>query len=227
MKPNIQRRFWLAPRGWFHWINVFCFTLLLFTGLVIMWRIELGLEGADVKIALKRIHAVIGYVFAINLFLWATQNFGRLIQKNDKSFANLKNLLLYPSRLSVSKSLPTSDVARVSRTLVFVIVVSLVTQVVTGLIRAGTDLYYPPFGGFVAEYVADSPKSVALLKPQDDSHTNRTRYKRVSQAKLPLGKIHIYNAYLLLLLGTLHIRIASDLSRVKRPTQPELTENNG
>ena len=58
---------WDAPTRWFHWVNALCVLLLIFVGLVFLFRQDLGLKGGEAKIALQKLHVGIGYVFAVNL----------------------------------------------------------------------------------------------------------------------------------------------------------------
>lgn len=64
---------WDAPTRSFHWINALAVLGLIATGVGILTGNLLGLSPAG-KIALKSVHAVFGYVMAVNLlwrFVWA------------------------------------------------------------------------------------------------------------------------------------------------------------
>ena len=64
---------WDAPTRWFHWINALAVVGLIGTGLIILFDNALGLSASG-KVTLKSVHALFGYVMALNLlwrFAWA------------------------------------------------------------------------------------------------------------------------------------------------------------
>ncbi len=79
------------------------------------------------------------------------------------------------------------------------------TQVVTGLLRAGTDIYYPPFGSYVASQVAAEGVDPASLIPYDKTGVDEAAYKALGEFKGPFGLAHLYSAYTLVALILLHI----------------------
>ena len=76
---------------------------------------------------------------------------------------------------------------------------------VTGLIRAGTDIYYPPFGSIAAEYVAQPGVDPDSLIPYDTSAVDKEKYDAMKAFKKPFGTIHIYTSYFLMFLIIVHI----------------------
>jgi Ni,Fe-hydrogenase I cytochrome b subunit len=60
---------WSLSVRWFHWINVLCVLGLIFVGLIMLYKKDLGITSLDAKVALKTLHVTIGYVFATNLLL--------------------------------------------------------------------------------------------------------------------------------------------------------------
>jgi cytochrome b len=91
------------------------------------------------------------------------------------------------------------------RLAVTVMMISLLVMAVTGLVRAGTDIYYPPFGSIAAEYVAAEGVDPATLKPYDKTFVDAAKMKELSAFKGPFGEVHIYTSYFLMLLIFLHI----------------------
>ena len=81
----------------------------------------------------------------------------------------------------------------------------MAVMAVTGLIRAGTDIYYPPFGSLVAEYVAAPGTDPASLIPYDPAGMEPSRAERIKAFKKPFGSIHVYTAYMLMFLIIVHI----------------------
>ena len=64
---------WDAATRWFHWINALAVVGLIGTGLIILFDNALGLSASG-KVTLKSVHALFGYVMALNLlwrFAWA------------------------------------------------------------------------------------------------------------------------------------------------------------
>ena len=78
-------------------------------------------------------------------------------------------------------------------------------MMITGLIRAGTDIYFPPFGSIAASHVAAAGIPPSQIKPYDKTGTNADRMAELQAFKKPVGLIHIYGAYTLWILIFLHI----------------------
>ena len=83
----------------------------------------------------------------------------------------------------------------------------LVTMAGTGLIRAGTDIYFPPFGTIAAGYVAKEGVDPAQILPYDKTNVNLEKYKALKSFKKPFGTVHIYLSYFLMLLILIHIAV--------------------
>lgn len=79
------------------------------------------------------------------------------------------------------------------------------TQVVTGLVRAGTDIYYPPFGAYIAAQVAAEGVDPASLVPYDKTGMDEDAARALGDFKGPFGQVHLYSAYSLMALILLHI----------------------
>jgi cytochrome b len=76
---------------------------------------------------------------------------------------------------------------------------------VSGLVRAGTDVYLPPFGSLVVGYVAASGANPAAIQPYIAAGTNPQRVAVVKEFKEPFGTVHKYAAYTLMAFILLHI----------------------
>ena len=82
----------------------------------------------------------------------------------------------------------------------------LMAQAVTGLVLAGTDLYKPPFGAVIAEWVTDGdPQMLANLKPGSKEHVNTDKYSEMRSFRKPYVTVHLYVFYFLSVFITLHI----------------------
>jgi cytochrome b len=76
---------------------------------------------------------------------------------------------------------------------------------VSGLVIAGTDIYYPPFGQYFASSIAQDKSQVALIKPYSKENIDADAYKEMRSFRKPFITAHVYSFYILLLLIPLHI----------------------
>ena len=197
---------WDLPVRIFHWINFLSIISLFFMGFVMLYKKELGITGLEAKIALKTVHVFIGYVFATNLLirlLWAF--IGNRNARWSAFLPQLSRISAYLASLRSSQSQVWVGHNPLGRLAVSFLYLLLVTQAVTGLVRAGTDIYYPPFGAWVQEYVAANPAQADQLKPYDESQVNSEKYAELKAFKSPFGAVHLYTAYVLLAMLVLHI----------------------
>lgn len=149
MTTKIQRhKVWDKTTRIFHWLNAATVLSLITVGILILNADLFGIEGAA-KVLLKEIHAYIGYVFVINLIwrlIWAFigNHYARWRQILPSGHDYLKSLKRYIANLRSGirqQYLGHNPIARLIISLFFLL---LSLQATTGLIIAGTDLYYPP-----------------------------------------------------------------------------------
>lgn len=84
----------------------------------------------------------------------------------------------------------------------------LAGQAITGLVLAGTDLYLPPFGHEIAEWVTRSGEEhekILNLKPGSNDDVDSEAYTEMRKFRKPFITIHVYSFYVLLVAITLHI----------------------
>ena len=205
-----------AYRAWdpivrlFHWINVLCILGLIAVGLVILNAKTLGVS-TEGKILLKTVHVYIGYVFAVNLswrLLWGFigGRFARwrAILPLGGRYVHWLGLYLKGTQSGHTPHfLGHNPMARLMVTLLFAL---LTTQMVTGLVLAGTDLYYPPFGGKIAEWVAQSPEQADAVKPYSKANVNPDSYKAMRDFRKPYITLHVWVFYTLL--GAIFVHLA-------------------
>lgn len=200
---------WSSSNRWFHWINFLCVTGLIFVGLIMIYKKELGITGNDAKIALKALHAIIGYVFATNLLIRLVSGFIGPSSARFKQFIPGKNFMqeLQTYRASLKAGKPQQFIGHnpLGKLAVSALFLLLIILAMSGLIRAGTDIYYPPFGSMVTSYVAQDGTDPASLIPYDKQGVNKDKMASLKAFKSPIGKIHLYAAYLIMLLIILHI----------------------
>lgn len=207
---NIQEyRVWDVPTRVFHWVNFLAVISLIFVGLLMMYKKELGITGVPAKVGLKELHVSIGYVFAANLLLRLLWGFV------GNQYARWRSIL--PGRgfvaqlrsywASVKAGEPQTWLGHnpMGRLAVSAMLLLMLVLAGSGLIRAGTDVYYPPFGGFVAEHVATDGVDPASLRPYDKTGTDPQRMAELRAFKGPFGELHQYAAFLLMALIVIHI----------------------
>jgi cytochrome b len=196
----------------FHWLNVICILGLASVGMMILYNKSFGVS-ADGKILLKTIHAYFGYVFVLNLgwrIIWGFIG-GKYARWNAilpfrKGFK--LSLDAYSKGLQENRPqawLGHNPIAKLMVTFMFVLMIS---QATTGLVLAGTDLYLPPFGHEVAEWVTGSGEDhskLAGLKAGSKDGVDSAAYKEMREFRSPYGTIHKYGFYLLMFAVFLHI----------------------
>jgi len=192
---------WDAPTRWFHWINVLAVLGLIATGLVILTGGSLGFSSEG-KITLKSVHVIFGYVMAVNLlwrFIWAF--FGnryarwQAILPGGRGFGSA--LRAYVASFLTGEPEQYVGHNPLARIGVTVLLLLLVIQVITGLALAGTDLYWPPFGGLVADWVAAPGVDPGTLVPGTKELTDETAYQSMRDFRAPIVDTHEITFYLL------------------------------
>ncbi|MGL4473307.1 MAG: cytochrome b/b6 domain-containing protein [Shewanella sp.] len=203
-----EYKVWHLSVRLFHWINVLLIFTLSLLGLVMMFKAELGIEGLAAKIGLKQIHVLFGYVFVINLVVRLLAGF-MLSGKNSwhALFSARKSNEIKPYLQAIKSDSPPQYLGHnpLGRLAVITLYLLLIIMATSGLFRAGTDIYYPPFGHMIQSYLADDGVSPASIKPYDKTGVKTEQEQKLSPIKGLVGKIHLYGAYLLWILLVLHI----------------------
>lgn len=200
---------WDLPTRLFHWVNFLCIILLSILGLIMLNKGAIGISGKEAGIGLKVLHVSVGYLFVANLIVrvlwgffggyysrWSTLLPGKNFKKELSSY-----------RASLKSGKPQTFIGHnpMGRLSIVVLLLLLVLMTCTGMIRAGTDIYYPPFGFFAASYVSAEGVSASEIKPYDETGTNAQKLADLKAFKKPIGQIHIYGAYVLWLMVLLHL----------------------
>lgn len=205
-------RVWDRTVRIFHWVDVICIIGLIGVGLVILNNKSLGISS-DGKILLKTVHVYFGYVFALNLtwrLLWGFigKGFARWSAVLPCGKGYLKKLISYIRNFSSDQVAPYAGHNPLARLMVSLMFLLLITQAVTGLLLAGTDLYFPPFGHEIAEWVADTGEDHAKLtqlKPGSKEGLDPIAYQEMRAFRKPFVTVHEYAFYLLSVAILLHI----------------------
>ena len=200
---------WDVPTRWFHWINALAVIALIATGLVVLNDDALGLSASG-KILLKGIHVTFGYFLAANLlwrFVWAF--FGnrythwRGILPGGPGY--LTALRAYAASFlsgEPQQYVGHNPLARIGVSLLFLL---LVIQVATGLVVARTDLFWPPFGHWFAQWVAARGVAPATVQPGAPDLIDKASYQAMRAFRRPFVTVHEFAFYALAVVIALHL----------------------
>ena len=200
---------WNLHTRLFHWINFLCVILLSILGLIMLNKGSIGISGREAGIGLKALHVLIGYVFGINLLVRLLSGFfgprhGRwstLIP--GKTFK--QDITAYKQSLKSGQSQTFIGHNPKGRLSVLVMLLLLTVIMATGLIRAATDIYYPPFGNIAASFVAADGVPSAEIKPYDKTGTDADKLAALQSFKGIYGTVHVYGVYVLWVLILIHL----------------------
>jgi len=200
---------WDTPTRWFHWINVLCVITLTAFGLVILNASALGV-GNPGKIALKTLHVRVGYVFTANLvfrFIWAFlgNRYARWRAFLPGGAGYLRALRRYTSALISGHPEQYAGHNPIGRLAVLVLLLLLLIQAVTGLLLAGTDIFYPPFGSWIAQWIAAPGIDPSTLVPYALETYDTIAYDSMRALRAPLVSIHLYGFYVLMAVVVVHV----------------------
>ncbi len=205
----VAYRVWDAPTRWFHWVNALSVLGLMATGLLILFSGDLDVSPAG-KVTLKTIHVWIGYVMTVNLlwrFVWAF--FGnryarwKAILPGGRGY--LASLEAYVSAFLAGHPKRYLGHNPVGRLAVFVILLLLVFQAGTGLVLAGTDIFYPPFGKWIAGWIAAPNIDPVTLTPLARDMIDPKAYAAMRSFRAPFAELHEIGFYLFAGIVFVHI----------------------
>lgn len=204
-----EYRVWDLSTRWFHWTNAVCVVALMGIGTVILNGGVLGLSN-DGKVLLKTWHVWIGYLFLANLawrLVWAF--FGnrharwRSILPGGRGYA--RALGDYLSVLRSGRAEPYLGHNPLGRLAVTGLLLLLLVQGLTGLVLAGTDIYYPPFGSAIAQWIAADGVDPAALVPYRPELLDASANDAMRALRAPIVETHELLFFVLIGLVVLHI----------------------
>lgn len=202
-------RVWDASVRWFHWINFACVLGLMAVGLIIMNDKALGMTN-DGKILLKTVHVYIGYVFAANLFwrlIWAfiggTHARWRAILPVGSGY--MHEVGAYIADVRAARPRQYLGHNPLGRLAVTVLLLLLLSQAVTGLVLAGTDIFYPPLGSWIANWIAAPGVDPATLVPYAPEMYDKAKFDAMREFRKPFIEVHEIGFYILLVAALVHI----------------------
>lgn len=200
---------WDSCTRWFHWINVLCIVMLTAVGIAILNDDALGLS-TNGKILLKEIHTWIGYAFVLNLLwriVWVFRGnryarWNAILPGGKGYLQAVRNYAVAFISGKPEHYLGHNPLGRIS---VFVLFILLIVQALTGLVLAGTDLFYPPFGHWIAQWVAAPCVPPDTLMPYAQEMYDAQAYTSMRAFRKPFITVHEYNFYVLSFVTFLHI----------------------
>ncbi len=204
--PIKSYKVWDRTTRIFHWINVLAVIILLIIGTIIFNGKMFGLTG-DGKVMMKTVHVYVGYVFVLNLswrLIWGFiggpyARWGAILPKFGKQLSD------YRGSLKAGKPQAYAGLNPLGRFAVSLLLLALTVQAVTGLVIAGTDIYFPPFGFMITEWVAAAGLDPATLVPGDKSMVDADAYKEMRAFRKPYIQTHVATYYALLGLIFMHV----------------------
>ena len=209
MSEYTSQAVWDRGTRWFHWLNVLCVLALAAVGIAILNANALGVPNAG-KVTLKTVHVWIGYAFALNLFwrfAWAFRGnaqarWGAILPGGSGYGQALRS---YAGAFLKGNSHPYLGHNPLGRLAVAFLLLLLTSQAITGLILAGTDLFYPPIGYWIAQSVAAPGVDPSTLVPYAPAMYDEAAYKAMRAWRKPIENVHLYGFYVLCFAVIAHI----------------------
>ncbi|WP_255534300.1 cytochrome b/b6 domain-containing protein [Thiohalobacter sp. COW1] len=202
-------RVWDRSVRVFHWVNFSAVLLLLTIGLIIYNNKALGIS-AEAKVFLKTFHVWVGYVLALNLawrYLWGFvgSRYGRWATVLSFGRGYFSELGAYLRSLVSAEPRRYLGHNPLGRLMVLVLFVLLTVQAATGLVLAGTDIYYPPLGGWIAGWVAATGVDPATLVPGDKALVDPAAWEAMRGFRKPYITLHKWVFFVLSGAALLHV----------------------
>jgi len=196
---------WSKNTRLFHWINVTAILLLITIGVIILNSKTIGIS-TDGKILLKTIHVLVGYIFAVNLILRIALGFiGKSYEKWNKALPFCKGFKEEVYKFRHDKKFVFKGHNPAGKLMVLALLSLMFTQMVSGLVIAGTDIYYPPLGGYFVQSIAIDKNNTESIEPYSKVNVDEKAYKKMRELRKPFITAHIYGFYGLILLIPLHV----------------------
>lgn len=200
---------WDLPTRLFHWINFVSVLALAAIGTAILFDKDLGITDSG-KILLKTTHVWFGYVFALNLLwriVWAFfgnryARWGVILPFQRGYWGELKT---YLGKLTSGEPQVYAGHNPAARVMVFALLILLCAQAGSGLILAGTDIYYPPFGYWIASWVAAPGTDPAVLAPYNMTGIDQASWDAMRAFRSIVLTTHYWVFFALLAAIVLHI----------------------
>jgi cytochrome b len=200
---------WDVPTRCFHWINVLCVLLLAGFGLVILNAGALDISNPG-KILLKTLHVSVGYVFALNIVVRLVWGFlgnrhARWRQMLPGGKGYVQHLRSYWASFAAGNPQSYLGHNPLGRIAITGLLLIMIVQASTGLLLAGTDIYFPPFGSWITHWIAAPGIDPATLVPYSSEMYDKAAYEDMRAMREPFALVHLYSFYLLAIGILFHI----------------------
>jgi cytochrome b len=205
----VAYRVWDAPTRWFHWVNALSVLGLMLVGILILFSGSLGIPAAG-RVMVKTIHVWLGYVMTLNLmwrFVWAFlgNRYARWRAVLPGGPGFLRALEAYVTAFLAGHPRHYLGHNPAGRVAVAVILLLLFVQAVTGLVLAGTDIFYPPFGSWITHWIAAPNVDPSTLTPSTRNLMNQDAYTAMRSFRAPFVEIHELAFYGIAAVVVLHV----------------------
>lgn len=200
---------WDTSTRWFHWINALCVIALAVVGLVILNASNLDVSNAG-KATLKTVHVWVGYLLVLNLLwriVWAFlgNRYARWSSFLPGGSGYLKALRSYVAAFIAGHPEQYVGHNPAGRLGIAALLLLITILASTGLLLAGTDLFYPPLGHWVAQWVAAPGIAPDSLVPYAPKMYDTTAYESMRAIRKPFALVHLYSFYALAVIAVLHV----------------------
>jgi len=200
---------WDASTRWFHWINALCVIALAIVGFLILNTDALEVPTAG-KLTLKMIHVWIGYVFVLNLLwriVWAFlgnryAKWRSILPGGRGYFQALRSYVAAFIAGHPEQYAGHNPAGRLGIAALFLLIT---IQAITGLLLAGTDLFYPPIGHWIAQWVAAPDVAPGSLVPYAPKMYDAAAYESMRAFRKPFALVHLYSFYVLVVVVVMHV----------------------
>lgn len=200
---------WDAPTRWFHWINAISVIALVVVGYVMLngRSLEIPRPGS---LKLKMLHTWVGYVFVINLLIRLAWAFlgnryarWRAILPGGRGYlsATVSYIKAFVSR-HPEQYLGHNPLGRLSVTAMLILLVILA---VSGVVLAGTDLFYPPLGPWISRWIAAPRVDPTTLVPGAREMYDKSAFDAMRALRKPFIVSHLYSYRALLVVAAFHV----------------------
>jgi cytochrome b len=159
---------------------------------------------------LKTLHVWVGYVFALNLAVRIVWGFfgnhharwRQMLPGGRGYFRRLRSYVASFTAGSPETYLGHNPLGRIA---VAGLLLVMLVQASTGLLLAGTDIYFPPFGSWVAQWIAAPGVDPDLLVPYSPEMYDKASYSDMRALREPFAVVHLYGFYLILIGIVIHV----------------------
>jgi cytochrome b len=200
---------WDVPTRWLHWLIAITVVALAVTGFLVYYRQVFYIEGAAPKLAIKKLHALIGYFLVVCVLLrivWGFigNRFARWVAvlPRWRSIGDLAEDLRSIVDRREDRYLGRSPLSRCSATVLYA---TLIVMILSGFSNAAIGLFHPPLGSTVQAYLAAPGVDPSSIRVGSAEGIDPVKLHTVLRIKEAFGLVHIWTAYALVVLVLLHV----------------------